>query len=85
MGNGVGGTAGVGSRFWGTTVLAVLAVVACLALGAWQFDRARTRDTPTTAGDPMAVAAVPLESVVPADGRVLAGSQPVAVTVTGTL
>ena len=32
----------------------------------------------------MAVAALPLESVVPADGRVLAGSQPVAVTVTGT-
>jgi cytochrome oxidase assembly protein ShyY1 len=60
-----------------------MAVLACVALGAWQFDRARTRDTPRTAGDPMAVAAVPLDSLVPADGRVSPGAQPVAVTVTG--
>ena len=69
---------------WGITAVAGLAVVvACLALGAWQFDRAKTRDTPVAAGDPMAVAPVPLGNVLPEDGRVAAGSPPVAVTVSG--
>ncbi len=82
-----GGGDGGGSppaRLWGVTALAGVAVVACVALGTWQFDRARTRDTPVTAGDPMAVAAVPLQGVVPSDGRVDPGTQPVAVTVEGS-
>ncbi|HYN74640.1 MAG TPA: SURF1 family protein [Candidatus Limnocylindria bacterium] len=70
-------------RWWGTTVLVLLGVLACVVLGAWQFDRARTRDTPVASGDPMATAAVPITKAVPADGRVPQGSPPVAVTVAG--
>ena len=65
-------------------MLVLLGVLACVVLGAWQFDRARTRDTPAESGDPMATAAVPITDVVPADGRVPQGSPPRAVTVSGT-
>ena len=71
------------SRVWAITALGLVVVLACLALGAWQLDRARTRDTPTTGGDPMAVPALPLADALPVDGRVSAGARPVAVTVTG--
>jgi cytochrome oxidase assembly protein ShyY1 len=71
------------ARVWGVTALAVAAVLTCVVLGAWQFDRARTRDTPRVAGDPMAVPAVPLGQALPADGRVPPGAQPRAVTLTG--
>lgn len=71
------------ARWWGITVLALVGVLACAALGAWQYDRARTRDTPTGPTDPMAATPVALAEALSADGRVPPGSDPVGVTVTG--
>jgi cytochrome oxidase assembly protein ShyY1 len=65
-------------------VVVLLGVLACAGLGAWQYDRARTRDTPAAPGDPMDTAPVELAAAVPGDGRVPPGADPVAVTVTGT-
>ncbi len=70
-------------RWWGTTAIAVLAVLVCVGLGAWQFDRARTRDRPTVVVGTMDRPAAPLASAVPADGRVPAGSPPAAVRAAG--
>ncbi len=61
----------------------MLAVLVCAGLGAWQFDRARTRDRPTSVVGTMERPAVPLASAVPADGRVPAGSAPTAVRAVG--
>jgi len=71
-------------RWWVTTALVLVGVLACVGLGAWQYDRARTRDTPQGPSDPMSVTPLELTAALPADGRVLPGSDPVAVAVRGT-
>ncbi len=81
-GGGLNGSPWSSGRWWATTGLAALAVLVCVGLGAWQFDRARTRDTPEPGGLP-AASTVALDSALPADLRVPPGSAPVSVTVTG--
>ncbi len=70
-------------RWWATTVIAAAAIVVCVLLGAWQFDRAQTRNVADEPRDPMARAVVPLANAVPEGGRVFPGTQPRAVVVSG--
>src|SRR3954468_14632110 len=51
-------------RWLAAPALLVLAVIACLLLGAWQWDRAHTRYAVTLA-DPLDQPAVPVASALP--------------------